>query len=697
MLCESRELVKKTRSQKNETEQLVLLPPEEMGGDYKDAYRQIRNYLAGQFVGATRDETLLAEVIKCLFCKIHLNHEQVFFDESDVNLIASRYKQTFSELHKILPDLFGKQAIFSPKEELFLDSNCIAFVDQKLSRLSFNNWTRDPFGDAYEVFVGAVVRGQEGQFFTPQNAVDLLVSLVNPKADEKFIDPACGAGGFLNAISRHLISQGTSPDRVASCVYGVDKDSYLVRLAAARSSMVTFSSANVYCADSLAWEPESQTRFPLQDKIGTFDGVITNPPFGSRIVSVLPEVQQSFDLGYKWKADKKTAGFTRTGVLQRNVPPQVLFIERCLSLVRPGGRIGMVVPESLISSKNYRYVISYLRERANLKAVLGMPESLFKISGKGGTHTKTCLILFEKHLGNELTGGKLQIFMAEAKWCGHDSRGRQIEYDELPAIGKNFHRFEAGELTACSHLGYGVEESQIQDNILAPRYYNPEVDDALQLLSNTHKLVRFGELVESGLIKIGTGDEVGKMAYGTGSIPFVRTSDISNWEVKLDPKHGVSDEIYQTYAKKQDVQEGDILMVRDGTYLIGTCAFITKYDTRILYQSHLYKLRVTRPEELSPYLLLAALSSAPVQQQIKSKRFTQDIIDSLGDRIHELVLPIPKDEALRKRVTQMVQRAIQERIEARELARKACLDLIGGMAEQFESNDELVPELTVKT
>lgn len=695
MLCESKQL-KKTRKKKNETEQQTCFPPKKKDGDYKDAYRQIRNYLAGQFVGATRDETLLAEVIKCLFCKVYLNHKKVSFDESDISLISNYYKQTFSELHEVLPDLFGKEAIFNFDEKLVLNSNCIAFIDQKLSCFSVDNWTRDPFGDVYEVFVGSVVRGQEGQFFTPQNAVDLLVSLVNPQPGEKFIDPACGAGGFLNAISRHLLSQGANLDHVASCVYGVDKDSYLVRLAAARSSIVTLSSANVYCGDSLAWEPEVQTYFPLKDELGTFDGVITNPPFGSRIVSVLPEVQQGFDLGYKWKADKKTAGFTKLGILQSNVPPQVLFIERCLSLVRPGGRIGMVVPESLISSKNYRYVISYLREQANLKAVLGMPESLFKISGKGGTHTKTCLILFEKKLGNELAGGKLQIFMAEAKWCGHDSRGKQIEYDELPAIGKNFHCFEAGKLTTYSHLGYGVDESQIRDNILAPRYYNPEVDDALQLLTSTHNLVKFGDLVQSGLIKIATGDEVGKMAYGTGSIPFVRTSDISNWEVKLDPKHGVSDEIYQTYARKQDVQESDILMVRDGTYLIGTCAFITKYDTRILYQSHLYKLRVTRPEELSPYLLLAALSSAPVQQQIKSKRFTQDIIDSLGDRIHELVLPIPKDKALCERVTQMVQRAIQERIEARELARKACLELIGGIVAQFESEENLVPELTVK-
>jgi type I restriction enzyme M protein len=156
----------------------------------------------------------------------------------------------------------------------------------------------------------------------------------------------------------------------------------------------------------------------------------------------------------------------------------------------------------------------------------------------------------------------------------------------------------------------------------------------------------------------------------------VRTSDISNWEIKRDPKHCVSDEDFGLLARKQDVRAGDILMVRDGTYLIGTCAFITEFDTRIVFQSHMYKLRVKQPHRLSPYLLLAVLSSEPVQQQIQAKRFTQDIIDSLGDRITELVLPLPKSKATRKRITDAVEKSILERVASRELARQACLDVV---------------------
>ena len=146
---------------------------------------------------------------------------------------------------------------------------------------------------------------------------------------------------------------------------------------------------------------------------------------------------------------------------------------------------------------------------------------------------------------------------------------------------------------------------------------------------------------------------------------------IKNWEIKIDPKHGISEEIYSQYSKKQDIQENDILMVRDGTYLIGTCALITKYDKKIVYQSHLYKLRIKKPNIISPFVLLAILSSKPVLKQIQSKRFTQDIIDTLGQRINELELPVPKDQKALEKLEYIVKKSIQERVESRELARLA--------------------------
>ena len=166
---------------------------------------------------------------------------------------------------------------------------------------------------------------------------------------------------------------------------------------------------------------------------------------------------------------------------------------------------------------------------------------------------------------------------------------------------------------------------------------------------------------------------MGNLPTGTGAIPFIRTSDISNWELKADAKHGVERKLYESFKRKQDVRAGDILMVKDGTYLVGTCAIISKADTEIIYQSHLYKIRVHPNEHgVDPYLLLAVLSSPVVQRQVRAKQFTQDIIDSLGERLYELVLPIPKSKTTRQRVAQMGRRrAVTLRALSPRLAREA--------------------------
>lgn len=633
----------------------------------KEVFKQIKNFLAGRFVGATRDRALLEEVVKCFFCKHYLEtHFDSNVEGDDALNLSKKYREVFSELKKILPYVFEKT------EEIQLDPLSIQFVDTELNKIDFKNVNRDPFGDLYEVFVSTGVREEEGQFFTPQNGVELLISLVKPKAGEKIIDPAAGAGGFLSSAFQYLNKNNISDKDIVSNLYGIEKDSYLAKLAATRIAMMSLSECNIQCGDSLAWIDEKNEPLKIKDK-GIFDIVLTNPPFGKNIVSTTKEIQKSFELGFDWKFDVESNSYQRNGKLQLNVPPQVLFVEKCINLLKEGGRLGMVVPESLITSKSYSYVVDYMRTKGDFQAVLGMPEDFFKTSGKGGTHTKACLILFVKNTKKKKEIDN--IFMAEAKWCGHDSRGRYLEQDDLPIILDNYKNFEEQKNFNQGKLGYIVATKDIENNILSPRYYNPAIKNSLELVKDTHEIVRFGDLVKQGVIELKTGNEAGKLAYGTGDIPFVRTSDISNWEIKLDPKHGLSQEIYKMYSAKQDVREGDILMVKDGTYLIGTCAMVSKYDAKIVYQSHLYKIRVIDKKTISPFILLAVLSSAPVQEQIKSKRFTQDIIDSLGNRIHDLILPIPKDVTLRMRIENNVKKALEDRMEARELARQACLDV----------------------
>ena len=205
-----------------------------------------------------------------------------------------------------------------------------------------------------------------------------------------------------------------------------------------------------------------------------------------------------------------------------------------------------------------------------------MPEALFKTSGKGGTHAKVCVLFLENTKPED--GEDWEIFMAEAKWCGHDSRGnptirankegKEVLLDDVPLIAVRYKELAEGKKSNGDLLGFKTRISALKKDNFIAKYYDPKLQADLKALGKTHELVSLERLVAQKILSWSTGIEVGKMAYGTGTISFVRTSDISNWELKGDPKQGVSEAIYED--NKQDVQADDIFIVRDGTYLVGT-------------------------------------------------------------------------------------------------------------------------------
>ena len=602
------------------------------------------------------------ELFKCVFAKHWLIKSPNLGEGMDV---SKSYRAAFAHVKKVLP------GIFQDADEIELDPVSLQYVDRQFEVIDLEQCRADIFSELYEAFAGAGVKASEGQFFTPTVAVDLLVSLVDPQPGQSICDPACGAGGFLIAAARHLMDAGADAGHVAESLRGVDKDAYLARITRGRLALYLDQMPEVICGDSLA--DLGQDGEPIKDR--QFDVVLTNPPFGAKIVAAAAVTLQRYELARKWsKTDGSGAVLVPNGGMNPSTPPQVLFVERCLKLVKPGGFLGAILPESIVSSKSHAYVVQYMRNVAELVSVIGMPEALFKTSGKGGTHTKTVAIVLQKRPN---AADRKTVFFADAKWCGHDSRGRAVPLNHVPGIAANFAHYRMTGTVNQGHMGIAVAKDRLGLN-LAPRAFEFDAESESERLVKSHEIVTFEDLVKSGVLSLATGDEVGKLAYGTGPIPFVRTSDISNWEIKSDPKHCVSEEIHERFRDRQDVRANDILMVRDGTYLIGTCAVVTEYDLPMLYQSHIYKIRVEKPEKMSPFLLLAALSCPFAQRQIKSFCVSQDIIDSLGNKIHEIKLALPKDRKARSRIASLVEKSVRDRTEARELARKACEEVMAG-------------------
>ncbi len=186
------------------------------------------------------------------------------------------------------------------------------------------------------------------------------------------------------------------------------------------------------------------------------------------------------------------------------------------------------------------------------------------------------------------------------------------------------------------------------------------------------RLVSVGDLAQAGVIEIRRGNEIGSQFYGTGDVPFVRTTDIVNWEIKMDPVKAVAEEVYEQYRRMQDVRENDILFVNDGTFLIGRTAMVTRLDARIVIQSHLKKIRVLKPEQLSPFYLFYLLNSNIVQEQIAVKTFTQATLSTIGRRLLDIVLPISNDRAEVERIAEQVRQIIEQKTVLRE----RCVQLV---------------------
>lgn len=639
-----------------------LIPPH----DLKVIFNDLRNHLAGSFKGTTRDERLAEQLIFILFCKI--------MDEQDTEpdqhvLLQINHPNKANILERLL-DKFNHlkttfSSVFDQTDTIDIDLASLIFIFNKIQYYCISDASRDSIGDAFEVFLGSSLRGNKGQFFTPKNVVRTMIEFLDPKVGETLLDPACGSGGFLTETFLYILTNNPTLDSslliesLSNTLFGIDKDCFLAKVARIYLMILGLLTNNIFCDNSLEspinWDSPTKKLI----KLNYFDIVITNPPFGSKISISDNKLLREYELGHKW-VKTKSSMLKKSSKLQDQQPPQILFIERCLQLLKPGGRMGLVLPDGIFGNPSDRYILEFLYKNTKLLGIISCSTLVFLPNA----HIKTSLLFIEK----SSPPPNYEFFMAIANNIGHDKNGKplylmdtsgdhiedfkgnKILNDDFSTIITNFRNFLKGIRDDHTHLGFSFNFSQIQNNILIPEYYNPEIDIEISKLENTGKFsfIAVKELVKKGFLDITRGHEVGSRFYGTGNVPFVRTSDLINWEINIDPKKQVNEDIYYQYKDKQDIQPGDILFISDGTFLIGKSAMVTENDTKILIQSHLKKLRVVKNDLLDEFILLWALNSEIVQKQIKAKTFVQSTISTLGNRLLEIKLPIPKESSLKK-------------------------------------------------
>lgn len=394
-------------------------------------------------------------------------------------------------LFKQTKEDYKADKIFDADEEINLRFNTAREIVRLLERYNLSDTSEDIKGIAFERFLGRTFRGEIGQFFTPRSIVEFMIRMVEPKEGDVICDPASGSGGFLirffeivreqiladvdrqyKEYREELEGQNLSeekkaellrekfdelqksikPDRKGSrlwklanrCIYGTDANDRMARTSKMNMIMHGDGHGGVHHHDG----------FLNVNGIfeGRFDIVLTNPPFGANVeeTDVILEsdvkvdddeyARYVADYGNAYKEalarlqaaaaeeDKTIASlFTLPKGEKSNVKTEILFIERCLSLLKPGGRLGIVLPEGIFNNPSLAYVREFCEDRAFIRAVVSLPQETFLSSGAS---VKASLLFMQKFTED----GQVQ-FDERKRATEEEVRGRhQTELDRLAAI-----------------------------------------------------------------------------------------------------------------------------------------------------------------------------------------------------------------------------------------------------------------------
>ena len=655
-------------------------------------FKAIRNHLAGNFTGATRDEELARELINLIFCKIY---DEKFTRPQDVVSFRVGIDEDKKIVKKRILEIFEKvktkyKEVIDISDTINLDENAIAYVVGELQNYSLIESERDVIAEAFETFIGYALKGAQGQFFTPRNSVKLLGEIVNPQPDELVIDPACGSGGFLVESLRHMWKNldqqakdfgwselALNEEKTATAIHkirGIEKDNFLSKVAKAYMVIIGDGKGGIFCENSLDKPSNWKSKTKQNVNLGQYDVLLANPPFGKDIKVEGSEILNQYDLGYKWKSAGKT--FEKTNKLKTVETPQIIFIERCLQLLKDGGRMGIVLPETFFHAPNSRYVLHKMLENNNLTWVIDLPHNTFRPHN----NAKCLAIVVEKNKPQQEL-----INMAVLEEIGHDHQGKDIFrwdietkkidrtkiWDDTPLV---INEIKNGFSKYCFQTKSEIAKA---NNIYVPRYYwKNKIEEIKKIAEKQNlQLVPIKTLIQKNILKCFDGHGSPPAEYKSrGKVTYVRVKDIVNWEIYKDPTSRIPEEIYlQKKGKNKNLEVNDVVYVRRGSYRIGSVAMVSPFDIKSLLTREILVLRVLEDKNeygLNSYYLLYLLSHFLTQQQSFNKIMIETTLPNIGDRWKELMLPISKDPKVREAISRKIKNVIDDKWSAVERLEK---------------------------
>lgn len=428
-------------------------------------FKRCHDYIYGN---EGKKKTAFWELLNLIFCKLYDEKQRFAITNTSYRrrfwvgvkeqntpegqaAVAARIKAIFEDLK--LDSLY--QDVFDGTEAITLSDRGLAYVASEIAKYSFLDATVDVKGTAYETIVSNTLKQSAGQFFTPRNVIKCMVEMLDPDENMRVLDPACGSGGFIVMVLDHVrrkLTKKLYPDLsgirleakynspevndlvkeyAEKMIFGFDFDPDLKKAARMNMVMAGDGHANIFNINSLEY-PDGQLpdvalvapavqksiehsldkNFPFatanNNARGKFDMVFTNPPFGTK-VEVAQSIADMYELG-------------RMG----NKAPEVLFIEAVYEFLKPGGKVGIVLPDGILGNPNMEETRIWILKHFRLLASIDLPVETFLPQ----VGVQASLLFLQKKTAEEMLvpydQEEYDVFMAIVEKVGKDRRGVPI-------------------------------------------------------------------------------------------------------------------------------------------------------------------------------------------------------------------------------------------------------------------------------
>ena len=467
----------------------------------------------------------------------------------------------------------------------------------------------EKLGDAFEYLLSVMdSQGQAGQFRTPRHIIDFIVELIQPKKNERILDPACGSSGFLISSYKYIRKNNTkkllgdliTPDernKLVENICGYDISPDMVRLSLVNLYLHNFSNPKIYEYDSLTSEDRWNEYF---------DVILANPPFMSPRGGIKPHKRFS---------------------IQSN-RAEVLFVDYIMEHLTPKGRSGIVVPEGIIfqSGTAYKSLRKTLVEKY-LVGVISLPSGVFQpYSG-----VKTSILILDK----ELSQKTVKIFFGKVDNDGFDlgAQRREIEKNDLPILTKEVTEYleglRNGKYIESEKLTYVPKEQILESKDIGFSFDRYSINDYKKVITK-YQQVTLNSLIE---LQSGGRDKGGSLSEG---IPSIGGEQISpDGFIRFEKMKYISPSYYEK-MNRGHLKLNDVLMVKDGA-TTGKIGFYKGGFDKCAVNEHVYILRCN--EKILPTLLYNILKTDRFQYILKP--YIKGIIGGVSSEIKEIEIPLP--------------------------------------------------------